>query len=412
MVLNFIINYTAPVPSDYIGWKPIPCCIYFTDVSTTARPLLIKFSNNGVAGGGKVLFFLDPAAAGADMLTFTVPGNGQKAYFWMAGDTDFPSINDKDASVRVINRNTYANLGSKKLMVRVRKDADKLTTGERDRFLNAFGILNSSGKFQTFRDMHVSASLQESHGNLGFLPWHRAYLLDLERELQLIDPSVSLPYWRFNFKAPNVFSTSFMGTSDINGNVQFTASNPFKTWKVDSVAGITRRPRFDTTNAPANRILNDEVETLVPDPFLKFSGMESDPHGTAHTSFRGFLGDPATAPKDPLFFLLHTNVDRLWAKWQWANQRIDITSTNTYTYLGSSTDPNAIRIGHNGQDTMWPWNNVIAVPRPGTAPGGALAGRADVPAPGPSPKVLDMVDYQGKITPSSYLGYDYDDVFY
>jgi tyrosinase len=46
--------------------------------------------------------------------------------------------------------------------------------------------------------MHTAQSIAQAHGDRGFLPWHRAYLLDLERELQGIDPQVTLPYWRFD----------------------------------------------------------------------------------------------------------------------------------------------------------------------------------------------------------------------
>jgi hypothetical protein len=34
-------------------------------------------------------------------------------------------------------------------------------------------------------------------------------------------------------------------------------------------------------------------------------------------------------PKDPLFFMLHSNVDRLWALWQWINRRTDAGSADT-----------------------------------------------------------------------------------
>jgi hypothetical protein len=69
--------------------------------------------------------------------------------------------------------------------------------------------------------MHTQVSSPEAHGAPGFLPWHRAYLLDLERELQNIDPSVALPYWRFDQAAPNLFVKEFIGTSDPNGTVLF-----------------------------------------------------------------------------------------------------------------------------------------------------------------------------------------------
>ena len=45
--------------------------------------------------------------------------------------------------------------------------------------------------------------------------------------------------------------------------------------------------------------------------------------GVSLTSFGGSISSIGSAARDPLFFLLHCNVDRLWAKWQWLNQRYD-----------------------------------------------------------------------------------------
>ena len=138
--------------------------------------------------------------------------------------------------------------------------------------------------------------------------------------------------------------------------------------------------------------------------------MEGNPHGTAHRAFTGSVSAIATAAKDPLFFMLHANVDRLWAKWQWRNRRFDLTDASTFTPLGGAGDPGSTRVGHNLQDTMWPWNQVVTTPRPRTAPGGTMAPSPLVRAPGLRPTVGSMVDYQGVLTPGSRLGFDYDDV--
>ena len=105
--------------------------------------------------------------------------------------------------------------------------------------------------------MHVSAATAEAHGNVGFLPWHRAYLLDLERELQAIDPSVTLPYWRFDRPAPNVFTREFMGVSNAVGRVEFAAGHPFNTWRTDGALGISRTPLFSTGSAPPGLLHRD-----------------------------------------------------------------------------------------------------------------------------------------------------------
>ena len=46
------------------------------------------------------------------------------------------------------------------------------------------------------------------------MPWHRLYLLDLERQLQAVRPAVTLPYWQFDQAAPNLFTEDFMGAMD------------------------------------------------------------------------------------------------------------------------------------------------------------------------------------------------------
>ena len=132
--------------------------------------------------------------------------------------------------------------------------------------------------------------------------------------------------------------------------------------------------------------------------------MEGDPHGQAHISFDGFISDIGTAAKDPLFFLLHANVDRLWAKWQRKFVRFDST-------VPASFDSNPTnRIGHNLPDTMWPWNGVTGNPRPDTAPGGGLARSPSATAPSAQPRVRDCLDYQGRVNAASRMGFDYDDV--
>ena len=211
-------------------------------------------------------------------------------------------------------------VGSVRVMVRIRKNANTLTPGERDRFVAAFAQLNNQGlgRFKDFRDMHTAASDLQAHRAPGFLPWHRAYLLDLERELQAIDPSVALPYWRFDQPAPNLFTLDFVGVSGANGTVQFSNNNPLQFWTTDNVQGVNRRP-LNNWNPATQRapIVITEAKTLALGvQYPAFRTMEGNPHGRTHLSFGGSISSISTAAKDPLFFLLHCNVDRLWAKWQ------------------------------------------------------------------------------------------------
>jgi tyrosinase len=293
-------------------------------------------------------------------------------------------------------------------MVRIRKNANTLTPGERDRLVAAFAQLNNQGlgRFADFRNMHTNVSSPQAHGAPGFLPWHRAYLLDLERELQTIDPSVSLPYWRFDRPAPNLFTRDFIGVSNAIGTVQFSPTNPLQFWRTDGVPGINRRPLNNwNPNTQAGPGVFTETQTLaLGTQYAAFSSMEFNPHGTAHTIFSGYISQIPSAARDPLFFLLHCNVDRLWAKWQRQNGRFNPAQAASY-----DSDPSN-PIGHNLPDTMWPWNGITGSPRPPTAPGGVMAASPCVSAPGPQPRVRDSLDYQGSVNAVSRMGFDYDDV--
>src|SRR5436305_4534028 len=43
--------------------------------------------------------------------------------------------------------------------------------------------------------------------------------------------------------------------------------------------------------------------------------LESTPHDSVHVSIGGFMGSFGTAARDPIFWLHHSNIDRLWDAW-------------------------------------------------------------------------------------------------
>jgi tyrosinase len=374
----------------------------------------VTLRNQDPLRGGQVVFFDAIAGTGQAELQLSLPSDGTPVDFFLAGLFGRPSTTDGDAAVEVIDTNAAQVLSITRLMVRIRKNAVQLTVAERNRFRSALATLNDRGmgRFSDFRAMHTNAASPEAHGLAGFLPWHRAYLLDLERELQQIDASVALPYWRFDQPARKLFTRAFLGVPDTTGAVQFSADNPLQFWTTDQSVGVVRRPRFNPQTEAASVI--DEAATLAlggaGNVYGSFLDMEVDPHGAAHVSLNGFINSIQTAARDPLFFLLHANVDRLWAKWQWFNRRFDITSTDTYSFLASAGDPGATRVGHNLNDTMWPWNQVTTAPRPPSAPGGDFPSSLLTSAPGPTPTVGALIDFQGVLSPASRLGFDYDDV--
>jgi len=389
----------------FLGWTPIACSLKITNDPQPDQDVVLR--NRNAAEGGQVVFRDSFAGAEADTLALTVPGDGSEVSFFMGGKFGSPSFHNQDGAVSVHDATNNNVLHQRALMVRVRKDANVLTNAERNRFLTAFAALNSNtAAYQDFVDSHNSAADPEIHGRPSFLPWHRGFILDLERLLQNEDSSVALPYWRFERTAPNVFISDFMGDApDSAGRVTLSSTNPIRSWTINGVTGIIRRPGFNTTNASPS-LLNETQTLALGTNFADFRDMEGDPHGFAHTSFtRGPIRSIGAASQDPLFFMLHCNIDRLWAKWQLANNRFDVASSDTYSDGGSS------RAGDDLADTMWPWNGVTGGTRPPTAPGGSFPQLAFPAKPSALITVGETIDYIGK-TQGNELHFHYDDVPY
>jgi tyrosinase len=407
MLVEFVLPGADALGRVFLTWTPVAAQVRLLDGIGSA-PVRVTLRSAG--SGGRLRFATTRTHLGTPALVLNLPVSGAPVSFFMAGEFGRPSVALGDAVIEAVGSPSVGMLGTKSVTVRVRKDAQTLSAGERDRFLAALATLNGggSGRFRDFRDMHVQVADLEEHGNVGFLPWHRAYILDLERELQAIDPSVTLPYWRFDRPAPNVFTRAFMGVPNSAGRLEFTAGHPFGTWRTDGELGINRTPSFSAGTAPVG--LFNEAQTIAlggvapTASYARFDSVEGNPHGLAHTSFSlGFIRSKQTAARDPLFFMLHANVDRLWAKWQWFHKRTSPTDARAF----ATAAPN--RIGHRLADTMWPWNGVTGAPRPPTAPGGALAASPSTPAPGGTPRVRDMIDFQA-VAGGNPLGFAYDDV--
>ncbi len=406
MNVEIQINNSPNANARFVTWAPAPCRIRITNPAGAqgqgSPP--IRVSARTTTNGGGLVFRRGTTGAFATSLSLNVPVNGTWVSFFAAGQFGKPSVSLGDVQIQAKHGNGNQVIGTTPCTVRIRKNANNLTPGERDRFIAAFAQLNNQGlgRFSDFRDMHTNVSSPQAHGRPGFLPWHRAYLLDLERELQAIDPSVALHYWRFDRPSPNIFTRDYLGESDNLGTVFFSGTNPLQFWVTDGVPGITRRPFFDTNQATGVRT---EAQTLaLGTTFTNFRTMEGNPHGNAHTSFGGSISSIPTAARDPLFFLLHCNVDRLWAKWQQQNNRFNSAVAASYEEVAANPP------GHRLADTMWPWNGITTPPRPPTAPGGTMAPSPVVTAPGLSPRVRDSLDFQGKVATAACMGFDYDDV--
>lgn len=443
--MNIEIKINCPDPEKdlhlpYLTWGPAICHIRVRNNSGN-KILYLRTRNLGM---GRAVFTDTNRKAVYPTTTLTCVDEIWTT-FYLTGDFGNASTRDKDIELHAFQDDPKINpdatpVATESLMVRVRKDAETLTENERIRFIRAFSMLNQKDRYtfyKQFTDMHIANTDNEIHFYENFLPWHRLYLLNLERDLQAIDPSVSLHYWRWDFPAPNLFSENFAGrmtttTTAATSTPAFSLSNPWRNWKPPGSAQLLRSAfnwnlalngGWDVLinrNAPEDYAINmgrgiyldlfwDQNRPRGSRPGYIFSA----PHGGGHMSFRGQISDIPTAPQDPVFFMLHSNVDRLWAAWQNYWDRFDPKADNSYSPQGLSPNRD-LGFGAYSQQTQWPWNGDTQPPRPPQAPYGDFPtvkkGYNVLPKPTAQPTIEEVIDYKGRLDPNNSIGFDYDNV--
>ena len=284
---------------------------------------------------------------------------------------------------------------------------------ERDRFVAALGTFNGGGAAASATSATCTCPRRdrEEHGNVGFLPWHRAYILDLERELQAIDPSVPLPYWRFDQAGAERLHPPVHGCARTAvGRVQFTAGHPFGTWRTDGALGILATPRSPPVRPrrPPHRAADDRSRRSGADRVL--------------CEFRRHGGQPARLRAHQLHCRLHpARCPRPRAI------RCSSCCTPTSTACGPSGSGCA---GARARPTPRAFAPAVPEPRrasagrhdvaverrhrrrrrPPTAPGRQRSRRRRRRRrPGNTPTVGAMIDYQA-VGGGAPLGFAYDDV--
>ena len=178
----------------------------------------------------------------------------------------------------------------------VRKDHRRLTVDEQNRFLNAFTQINAINALAPLVDIHSNA-IHQMHSNPRFLPWHRIYLLRMEELLMAVDPTVCIPYWKSSEE--QAFPSWLLG---------FTPT-------VNLISG----PHTVSRNIGAFALLPDGTAVaaaMANATFNTFAPALEGVHNSGHVWVGGSMGSIPTAPADPVFWMHHAEIDRIWAEWQ------------------------------------------------------------------------------------------------
>ena len=190
-------------------------------------------------------------------------------------------------------------LGQTTLMVRPEWQAFK-TTPRYDSFLRAVKLMKANTQasdpksWSYWTNIHLNRC---PHSIPYFFAWHRGYVYYFERQLRAVcgDSQLVLPYWDYytNPALPAEFTNPSADNplyepSRVNNNVRDALSMaPFSS---------------SLTNFPTN-----SANAFEP-------SFESAPHNLIHNLIGGVMSD-MLSPTDPIFWLHHANVDRLWVAW-------------------------------------------------------------------------------------------------
>jgi tyrosinase len=206
----------------------------------------------------------------------------------------------------------------------IRKNQATLTANEKSRFVNAVLQLKTNGVYDRYVRQHRDLFNAGIHRSALFLPWHREFLRRLELDLQAIDPLVTIPYWDWTVDrtlTASLWGSDFMGGNGVpaGGAVQ-TGAFAFSNGRWPLTVRDNPADRVELTRAIGSGAslpnTNAVQSVLTRTPFSVFTpDLETLIHNIVHVFIGGSAGT-RSSPNDPAFFLLHCNVDRLWAIWQ------------------------------------------------------------------------------------------------
>lgn len=213
----------------------------------------------------------------------------------------------------------YAGFGRTAGTTFVRKNLDDLTPNEWADFETCVqAVKDKKGDlgWDAFAGIHPRVC---PHGNNFFLPWHRAYLYYFElicREVAK-KPNFTLPYWDWTKtpKVPKQFldkGSSLYHSKRIGANLAVPAKDDrvgqkeiARVMAYNSFAAFGGAPAADLQDASGG---GGQLESAPHDYIHAYVGR--DPRGIANGTMFTTL-----SPLDPLFWVHHSNVDRLWAEW-------------------------------------------------------------------------------------------------
>ncbi|GHE34133.1 tyrosinase family protein [Vulcaniibacterium thermophilum] len=171
-----------------------------------------------------------------------------------------------------------------------------------------------------------------------FLPWHRAFLYYFERIVRQVTgvPDFALPYWDYTSSDPakrGVVPPQFRMPDDPVFGSLYRAN---RTTLANTGQPIHKNQTTDVMDI-SETMAKTHYSTV--DSVMGFCrAVDSGIHGRIHVLVGNSknMGAVPYAANDPLFWLHHVNIDRMWASWNLAGNTNPTTATwvnNQFTFV-------------------------------------------------------------------------------
>jgi len=192
------------------------------------------------------------------------------------------------------------------------------------------------------------------HGDWYFLPWHREFVLMYERAARALtgNAAFAMPYWDWTVDRvmPQAFTDpSYKGKPNplyVSGRTLNTSNWPLPdAWVGADV--LKNRVYAETNFQLFGTSKNPRQDSLDMAWVVRGGGvqgfLEGTPHNLIHNAIGAFM-PTAGSPRDPIFFMHHGNIDRIWANWNalGRSNTVDMTPSDRNLWLNMYFDKNYI----------------------------------------------------------------------
>jgi tyrosinase len=197
------------------------------------------------------------------------------------------------AFIQRLNSNVVASL-----MSRPRRNQKSLSEDDKKDFNRAIKTAVEDGMYQKIAEIHhdmghLMHSMSGYWGILRFLPWHRVFVYKMEVLLGNYVPGIRIPYW------------------------DWANDRDLPSW-IYSPPGVTRGPDKKFT-LPTETGVSTILDKTT---YLEFTTGLEGAHNTVHMWAGGTMQNLMYSSDDPIFWLHHSNVDRIWHRWQHTHKEL------------------------------------------------------------------------------------------